>query len=85
MPEAAVHENDLTMSRQDDVGSSVNIPHMKTKAEPHSVYEASYDPFRRRITSLDQRHYTTTFLSGESIQYSPVEAHIRNRLRVPPA
>jgi hypothetical protein len=57
---------------------------METKAEPQSVHDASYDPFRHRITSLDARHYTATFLPGESIHYSPIEAHIRNRLRVPP-
>lgn len=84
MPEASVYENNLTMSWQNDVGSSVNSPHMETKAEPQSVHESSYDPFRRRITSLDTRHYTTTFFLGESIHYSPIEAHIRNRLRVPP-
>jgi hypothetical protein len=85
MPEAAVYENNLTMSWQNDVGSSVNSPHIETKAEPQSVHYASYDPFRRRITSLDTRHYSTTFLPGKSIHCSPIEAHRRNRLRVPPA
>jgi hypothetical protein len=53
MPKTTMHEYDLPMARQDDVGRARKIFPMQPKSIAHGMQGAAHAHFWRRVFSLD--------------------------------
>jgi hypothetical protein len=67
MPEAAMHEDNLSQSRKDKVRSPGKIARMEPIPKPHPVHNAANRHFRAGIFPLDPRHPFASLLPRQVI------------------
>lgn len=59
VPEAAVNEDNLPMTRENQIRPARKILPVKTEAQPEGVSDAADDQFRAGVGAADSRHAIT--------------------------
>jgi hypothetical protein len=70
MKEAGVHEDDLAVSRKNDVGCSRQIAPVEAEAVAHAVNQRTDMSFRDRILRFDVLHDCGAFGNSKHIRHA---------------
>lgn len=82
MPEAAVNENDGTMTRQDNIGLTGQPRGVKAKPVAKTMQGCSHDAFGRSILTANRRHAFVALRGCKRVSHEcpTLRGRVANRL-----
>lgn len=57
MPKTTMHQNDRSVSRQDDIGPADEVAGVQTEPIPHAMQDRTDSKLRRCVAPPDPRHH----------------------------